>query len=270
MSLTAALDGVRALLLDLEGTVYEAGRPVPGAARALAALSAGGVPHCFVTNTTSRPRSTIAAELSAMGIEARAGTIFTAPLAARRYLLERSLRRCHLLVRPPVLEDLAGIEHVDESPDAVVVGDLGEDFSYATMNRAFRLLLAGAPLVTLARNRYYRAGDGLVLDQGPFVAALEYAAGTEAKLVGKPSAEFFRPALELLGVGASSAAIVGDDIEVDVGGGQDVGMRGILVRTGKFRDEDVARSRVRPDGVVRSIAEIPTLLSPKRETPLRD
>ena len=235
MSLTAALDGVRALLVDLEGTVYEAGRPVPGAAGALAVLSAGGVPYCFVTNTTSRPRSTIAAELSAMGIEARAGTIFTAPLAARRYLLDRSLRRCHLLVRPPVLEGFAGIEHVEESPDAVVVGDLGEDFSDATMNRAFRLLLAGALLVTLARNRYYRAADGLVLDQGPFVAALEDAVGTEAKLVGKPSAAFFRPALELLGVGAPSAAIVGDDIDVDVGGGQAAGMRGILVRTDSAR-----------------------------------
>lgn len=260
MSLSEALEGVRALLVDLEGTVYEAGRPVPGAAAALAALSERGVPHCFVTNTTSRPRSKIAAELSAMGIEERAGRIFTAPLAARQYLLERGLTRCHLLVRPEVLEDLAGIEHAEESPDAVVVGDIGEDFSYARMNRAFRLLLKGAPLVTMARNRYYLAGEGMVLDQGPFVAALELAAGTEATLVGKPSPEFFRPALELLGVGAASAAIVGDDIDVDVGGAQAAGMRGILVRTGKFREEDAARSRVKPDAVVASLAEVPALL----------
>lgn len=219
MALIAALDGVRALLVDLEGTIYEAGRPVPGAAAALAALSARGLAHCFVTNTTSRPRSKIAAELSAMGAAARADRIFTAPLAARRYLLDRGLRRCHLMVTSAVLEDFAGIEHVEESPDAVVVGDIGEDFSCSRMNRAFRLLLGGAPLVTLARNRYYRSSDGLVLDQGPFVAALEHAAGTEATLVGKPSAEFFRPALELLGVGARSVAVVGDDIEVDVDGG---------------------------------------------------
>jgi ribonucleotide monophosphatase NagD (HAD superfamily) len=100
----------------------------------------------------------------------------------------------------------------------------------------------------------------MVLDQGPFVAALELAAGTEATLVGKPSAEFFRPALELLGVGAASAAIVGDDIEVDVGGAQAAGMRGILVRTGKFREEDAARSHVKPDAVVASLAEVPALL----------
>ncbi len=67
MPLNGRLPGVRALLLDLEGTVYEAGRLVPGAAEALEKLSARGLPYCFVTNTTSRPRSRIAAELSAMG-----------------------------------------------------------------------------------------------------------------------------------------------------------------------------------------------------------
>jgi phospholysine phosphohistidine inorganic pyrophosphate phosphatase len=260
MSLSAALSGVRALLVDLEGTLYEAGRPVPGAAEALAALSARGMPHCFVTNTTSRPRSKIAAELSAMGIGARADGIFTAPLAARRYLLDRCLHRCHLMVRPEVMEDLTGIEHVEESPDAVVVGDIGEGFSYARMNRAFRLLLDGAPLVTLARNRYYRASNRLVLDQGPFVAALEQAAGTEATLVGKPSAEFFRPALKLLGVSARSTAIVGDDIDVDIGGAMALGMRGILVRTGKFRREDLLHSPVEPDAIVDSFADLPRLL----------
>ena len=255
------LGGVRALLLDLEGTLYETGRPIPGAAGAVRALSARGIPHCFVTNTTSRPRSKIAAELAAMGIPADPGRLFTAPLAARQFLLGRGMTRCHLMVLPAVLEDLGGIEHVEESPDAVVVGDIGEGFSYSRLNHAFHLLLGGAPLVTLARNRYYRAAGGLVLDQGPFVAALECASGREATLVGKPSAEFFRPALELLGVSAFEAAIVGDDLEVDVGGGQAFGLRGILVRTGKFRDEDLARSQARPDAVLASIADVADLLS---------
>jgi phospholysine phosphohistidine inorganic pyrophosphate phosphatase len=254
------LPGVRALLLDLEGTVYEAGRLVPGAAGALEELSARGFPYCFVTNTTSRPRSKIAAELSAMGVQAEPGRIFTAPLAARRYLLGRGMTRCHLMVAPAVLEDFAGIEHVEESPEAVVVGDIGEGFRYAALNRAFRWLLEDVPFVTLARNRYYRAADGLVLDQGPFVAALEYASGREAVLVGKPSPEFFQPALELLSVPASAAAIVGDDIEVDIGGGQACGLAGVLVRTGKFRQAESARSRILPDAVVGGLADLPDIL----------
>jgi HAD superfamily hydrolase (TIGR01458 family) len=212
-----------------------------------------------VTNTTSRPRSKIAAELAAMGIPAPPERIFTAPLAARRYLLDRGLTRCHLMVAPAVLEDFAGIEHAEESPQAVVVGDVGEAFGYAWLNRVFRLLLAGAPLVTLARNRYYLAADGLVLDQGPFVAALEYASGREARLVGKPSPDFFEPALELLAAAAPETAVVGDDIESDVGGAMALGMRGILVRTGKFREGDLSRSKVRPDAVVGSIEDVPAL-----------
>jgi phospholysine phosphohistidine inorganic pyrophosphate phosphatase len=254
------LEGVRALLVDLEGTVYEAGRAVQGAAEALADLEARVLRHCFVTNTTSRPRSKIASELAAMGIPADPGRIFTAPLAARQYLLDRGMTRCHLMVAPAVLEDLAGIEYTEKDPQAVVVGDVGEGFSFAAMNRAFRLLLDGVPLVTLARNRYYLASEGLILDQGPFVAALEYASRREAILVGKPSPEFFRPALDLLGVPASAAAIVGDDLEVDVGGGQAVGLAGILVRTGKFRSEELARSGLRPDAILDSLAGITGLI----------
>jgi len=255
---------IRALLLDLEGTLYEAGRPVPGAAEALAKLTERGIPHGFVTNTTSRPRSRIAAELSAMGISADPGRIFTAPLAARRYLASRGLTRCHLMVAPAVLEDFAGIEHDGSSPQAVVVGDVGEGFSFPAMNEAFRLLMAGVPLVTLARNRYYLGTGGLVLDQGPFVAALEYAARCEATLVGKPAREFFAPALEMLGVSPSDAAgvsVVGDDLEVDVGGAQACGMRGVLVRTGKYRRADAERSAVRPDAALDSAAGLPGLLS---------
>lgn len=259
--MASSLARVRALLLDLEGTLYQAGQPVAGAAKALQALAARGISHGFVTNTTSRPRSVLVAELAAMGFEVSPDRIFTAPRAAREYLLSHNLDRCHLLVRPAVLEDLAGIREDDVSPQAVVVGDMGEDFTYARLNRAFRLLLQGAELITLARNRYYRAADGLVLDQGPFVAALENASGLRATLVGKPSIEFFQPALKFLGVPPSEAAIVGDDLEADVAGGQAAGMRGILVRTGKFREADLSRSNVHPDAILDSLADLPRLLS---------
>ena len=253
--------GVRGVLLDLEGTLYEAGQPRPAAAAAVERLSRLSIPHCFVTNTTSRPRSAIARELAVMGIPAEPERIFTAPLAARGYLLSRGLTRCHLMVAPAVLEDFAGIEHVGDSPQALVVGDVGDGFSFERMNRAFRLLLDGAEFVTLARNRYYRGGEGLVLDQGPFVAALEHACGREAVLTGKPSRQFFAAALEALGVEAGEAAIVGDDLTADVGGGMALGMLGILVRTGKFRQAELDSSPVRPDAVLGSVAELPALLA---------
>jgi len=252
--------GVRGLLVDLEGTVYEAGRPVAGAAAALAGLEGRGIALCFVTNTTSRPRSKLAAELTAMGIRAEAARIFTAPIAGREYLLSRGLARCHFLVNPPMLEDFEGIEDVDEAPDAVVVGDIGQDFTYARLQRAFHWLQSGAAFVTLARNRYYQGSEGLLLDQGPFVAALEYAAGHRATLVGKPSPDFFRGAASVLGLSPAEIAVVGDDLDSDVAGAQASGMRGILVRTGKFREEDLAASSTRPDAVIPSLADIGSAL----------
>jgi HAD superfamily hydrolase (TIGR01458 family) len=257
---SAAGASLSALLVDLEGTVYQAGRLVPGAAQALAAAEARGVPHRFVTNTTRRPRSAIVRELSRMGLEVEPGRIFTAPLAARKYLLARGFSRCHLLGRPALREDLAGIELVDSGAEAVLLGDLGEDLTFERLNRAFRALLEGAELVTMARNRYWRDVDGFALDVGAFAAALEYASGRPATLVGKPSPGFFAAALSSLGAPASAAAVVGDDLESDVGGAQAAGMRGILVRTGKFRPEDLEGSAVRPDAVVDSLARIADLL----------
>jgi HAD superfamily hydrolase (TIGR01458 family) len=254
------LAGLSALLVDLEGTVYEDGRIVPGAAEALAAAAARGIPCAFVTNTTGRPRAAVARELSQMGLDVPVGRIFTAPLAALAYLRRRGYTRCHLLVRPSLREDFPGILADEEAPQVVLLGDMGEETTFARLNLAFRNVLAGAELVTLARNRYWRAQDGLVLDVGVFAAALEYATGRSAHLVGKPSPEFFAAALSALGAAPEQTAVIGDDLESDVGGAQAAGMRGILVRTGKFRASDLDGSSISPDAVLDSLAELPRLL----------
>ena len=126
-------------------------------------------------------------------------------------------------------------------PNAVVVGDAGEHFSYAGLNRAFRLLQAGAPLLALGRNRYFKEADGLSLDAGPFVAALEYAAGVSAELLGKPAPALFAQALRALGCNPDQAVMIGDDVEADVNGALAAGLGGILVRTGKYRPGDETR-----------------------------
>lgn len=194
-----------------------------------------------------------------MGLDAPADRIFTAPWAGQRFLLARGWRRCHFLVAPGVLEDFPGIEEDGERPDAVVVGDLGEGFTFERLNRAFRLLLEGAELVALAPNRYYRGPDGLLLDVGAFVAALAYGSGHAATLVGKPSATFFREAVEASGLDPALTAVVGDDVEFDVRGARAAGLSGILVRTGKYRPGAEEGSPA-PDAIIDSIAGLPALL----------
>lgn len=253
------LTGIRALLVDLEGTVYQGQRLIPGAVEALAEAEKRGTPHRFVTNTTSRPRSAVVRELAAMGFTVDPDRVFTAPRAAHAHLVRRGLTRCDFLVNPPLLEDFPGIAHDETAPEAVVLGDMGEGLTYSRLNRAFRHLLSGAEFVTLARNRYWRSESGFMLDLGAFAAALEYASGRQAVLAGKPAAEFFIAALEGLGVAPGEAAMIGDDLESDVGGAQAAGLKGILVRTGKYRPEDETRTGVQPDASLESLAKLATL-----------
>jgi HAD superfamily hydrolase (TIGR01458 family) len=258
---TGGAEAIAAVLLDLDGVLYVEEEPIPGAAAAVAALRAQGLRLRFVTNTTSRPRREILARLERLGIPVAAAELVTPAHLAVQHCLRSGLRRALLLMDDRLHEDLAGLEPVERDADAVIVGDLGEQFGYAILNRAFRELLGGAELIALQKNRYWRTPDGLSLDVGPFVAALEYASGREALVVGKPAPAFFNAVLAGMDTTAAAAAMVGDDIESDIGGALRAGLAGILVRTGKYRADAVAASGVRPTATVDSIAAVPELLA---------
>ena len=250
----------QALLLDLDGVLYVEDEPVPGAREAVADLREHGLALRFVTNTTSRPRRLILDRLRRLGFEVAAEELSTPAALAVAHCLGNDRRRAMLLVRDDVKEDFAELDEAAEEVDVVVVGDLGEAFGYDVLNRAFRHVMDGAELVALQKNRYWLRPEGLALDVGPFVAALEYATRREAVVVGKPSRDFFATILAGIPLAAADAAMVGDDIETDVGGALGAGLAGILVRTGKYRDDALRASGVEPTAVVDSIADVPALL----------
>ena len=257
------LPGVMALrgfLIDLDGTVSEGDKLLPGAAEALGWLRERKMPYRFVTNTTSKPRGAIVEKYRKLGLEVQADDIFTAPVIAREYLLEQGLTRCYPLIKDSLKEDMGGIALVEDTPQAVLVGDIGDELTYEKLNRAFRFLLDGAAFIALARNRYFRGADGLCLDVGSIVAALEYGANREATLIGKPAREFFVLAGHSLDLPDDQIGVIGDDLESDVGGGKDAGFAGILVRTGKFRPEQLEKSSIVPDEVMDSLAGLPDFL----------
>jgi HAD superfamily hydrolase (TIGR01458 family) len=196
-----------------------------------------------------------------MGLEVAEEELFTAPLAAARWLEGEGIGRVALYLPESTHEDFAAFERTHDRPEAVVVGDLGERWDFATLNRAFRQVMEGARLVALQKNRYWLTADGLALDAGPFVAALEHATGREAVVVGKPAPGFFALAVAALGLPPGRVAAVGDDVEADVAGAQAAGLRGVLVRTGKFREAGLRESGVRPDAVLDSVADLPALLA---------
>lgn len=260
--MAAATAGVSAaaVLFDLDGTLYVDGAPVPGARDAVRLLQRRGLPCRFLTNTTRRSRDGLHAHLDRLGFTVDRDDLFTAPVAAASWLERNGLRRVALYVPTEAHADFARFDVVAEHPDAVVLGDLGHGWDFDTLNRAFRQVLGGARLVALQRNRYWRTGGGLELDAGPFVAALEYATGRQATVVGKPSADFFALAAASVGVEPARILVVGDDIETDIGGARTAGMRGVLVRTGKFREDQLQASGVEPFAVIDSVADLPDLI----------
>jgi len=250
--------GIRGVLLDVDGTLLDGEHAIPGAPEALARLRGRGLAVRLTTNTTRRPTSATARALGKAGFDvAREEIVIPAGLARRR-ILGSGRRRAALLLPEDAAEDFEGVEIVEDAPDWIVAGDLGPGFTFDRLNRAFLQLREGAGLIALHKNRFWQAGAGrgLVLDAGPFVAALEYAAGVTAEVVGKPSRLFFDLALEEIGLAPGEVLVVGDDAVNDGLGGSSAGCRTALVRTGKYEEEAAGRAGARPDLVLESIADL--------------
>ena len=251
-----------AILFDLDGVFYQGNQPITGAARVAAWAKDEGIPHLFLTNTTSRPRDSLVEKLDGFGIETDPDRLLTPAVATvqwcRRHLGDQAVA---LFVPEPTRVEFASLPQTSDPADpvaAVIVGDLGEVWTFEVLNRAFRLLMQRPQpkLIALGMTRYWQSPDGLRLDVAPFVMALAHAADVAPIVLGKPAPDFYRTAVDRLGVDRKEVVMVGDDIRGDVGGAQRAGLRGVLVRTGKFREQDLT-SDIRPDGVLDSVAGFP-------------
>ncbi len=249
------------ILLDVDGVLHVSGEPTPGASEAVSELRRAGHALRFVTNNSTRPRAQLAEELREIGFELEDDELQTTPRAAAR---ELAGRRVYALVMSAIVPDHDGLELVGEGAEAVLVGGCDETlepnqvFSYMNLARAFAEIQLGAELYCLHKNRWWQTSRGPLLDAGAFVAGLEYAAGVEATVLGKPSPAYFAAALDSLGAEPELTWLVTDDVEADVRGARLFGMRTALVRTGKFRPDTLESAASRPTSSLSSIAQFPT------------
>ena len=250
------------LLLDMDGVLTVSWQPLPGAVDAVRRLRASGIPLRVVTNTTSRSRRAIVSELRRIGFAISDEEVLTAAAAAASYLRDHHPGARVFLLGDGQPEDLGGLHLVgiDDKPEVVLLSGADRSFAFDNLNRVYRLLLGGAVFVAMHRTLSWMTHDGECLDAGAYLLGLERASGREAVITGKPSPEFFVAALQTLGLMADRVAMVGDDLENDVLAAQVVGMTGILVRTGKFREDVLARASHSSDHIVNSVADVPALL----------
>lgn len=251
---------VKGILFDLDGVLYVGAQPIEGAIEAVERMRASGLPCRFITNTSTLSLVALQKKINAIGFSIPLEEIISAPQAALLYLQRQSNPVCRFLLADDVKQDFMQFRQSDTDAEYIVVGDIGDAWSYKLLNEVFNCLMRGARLIAIHKNRFWQTEHGLQMDIGGFIHGLEYASGATAMIIGKPSRDFFRIALDAMGLKAPDAAIIGDDIDADVGGGQQAGMKGILVRTGKFRQNYFDASSIRPDLILDSVRDLPDAL----------
>ncbi len=276
--LRAALRGVRGLVLDADGVLVLRAKALPGSVEAVRSLDERGIPFRVVTNFSQLHRDTLAGWFEKGGMPLAPDRIVTAASATAAYAAKAHANRPLFVITATDArrefdgQQLVSADDADALPPgtvaAVVIGDGGDDLSYRNMDVAFRLIQGGAELLAMHRNPWWLTERGMTLDAGAYVVGLEYASGRQARTLGKPSPDVFRQAVDGLRADLgrrlprSAFAMVGDDPRADVAAAQKVGLRGILVLSGKTSAADVAdvaaaRRRGRgPDGVAPTLAEV--------------
>ena len=250
---------VKAILLDLDGVLYVGQEPLPGAIKAFECLRETSLPMAGVTNTTTQSKSHVVDKLHTLGFDFASDGIFTPAALAVQCIGGKS---ASFFIRDQLREDFQSVAEDDDHPDFVVMGDIGSaGYDPVKLQRIFELVIDGAELLALHKNRFWQKPEGLVLDLGTYVAAIEYATGKSAKVLGKPSPSFFHLICAQLNVRPEEALMVGDDIESDIGGAIDAGLKAALVKTGKYREDFAKQTGIKPNLTLPSIADLPDALN---------
>jgi HAD superfamily hydrolase (TIGR01458 family) len=255
-----ALSSIKGILFDLDGVLYIGQHAIDGAVEAVRRARASSIQCRFVTNTSTLSLASLQQKINALGFSIPANEIISAPQATLFYLKNQHDPVCRLLLADDVKKDFKEISQSDTVPNYIVIGDIGDAWSYILLNEVFNCLIKGAKLIAIHKNRFWQTEHGLQMDIGGFIDGLEYASGVKAMIIGKPSPDFFQIALDDMKLKPAEVAIIGDDIDADIGGGQQAGLRGILVKTGKYRQSYAEASVVKPQFLIDSIADLPAIL----------
>lgn len=249
------------ILFDLDGVIYQGDSLISGSKESINFLRNNNIPFRFITNTTRMTKKNLLDKLKSMGLILETNEVFAAPHAAVEYCKSKGYKNIALVVPDKDMEeDFSDFELHAENPQAIVLGDMGNQFSFDLLNTLFNKILNGAEIVAMHKNKYWHSGNELNLDLGAFVAALEFATEKEAVVIGKPNPHLFQLAVKPWGLPFKSIYMLGDDIDGDIGGANNVGMQSILVRTGKYREESLRHSVIKPDYIINSVAKLPELL----------
>ena len=250
----------KGFLFDLDGVFIQSGKLLPGALETIDILKRKKIPYRFLTNTTTKSRNTLHKQLLQLGIECEKEHIFSAGFSGIRTIIDMGSPSCKLYISEDLKEDYKVLNFSNDNPQLIVIGDY-EKWNTYLLNQAFNYVIGGAKILALHLGKYYKTDTGFKLDAGAFVKAIEYSTGKEAIVVGKPNALFFKQALDDLKLNPNEVLMIGDDLHNDIYGAQKLKIKGILVKTGKYRSESIKDYGIAPDGIIDSIGDIAKILN---------
>ena len=257
---------MKAYILDLDGVIFRGSEVIAGAPDAVNRLldSARVV---FLTNNSTQSRDTVSARLNASGIRCRESDVITAGYAAAVYIRKRyGAQKIYPIGEAGLIHELKAEGHEidqgrdegrdeDAVADFVVVG-LDRDFTYEKLRIGLRNILAGAELIATNTDPVLPVEHGFLPGAGAIVRALETASGRSAFVIGKPNPPMMDAVIDHLGLPAHECTLVGDRLDTDILAGSRYGMKTVLVLSGVETAESVRQSRIKPDAVIGSIAEL--------------
>ncbi len=259
--MTDKFKNIKAFLFDLDGTLHIGNKVIDGAIETIKFIKEKNFPCRFVTNTTTKSLTALHQQMTDIGLPILQEELINTTKVAVQYLNKYDNPKCYFVLKEEVKKDFSEFNEDQINPDFIIVGDIGDKWNYTLLNKLFNMIMNGSHLIALHKGRFWQTEEGLKIDIGAFITGLEYTTGQEATVLGKPTKEFFNLAINGLNIPPENIAMVGDDINNDVAGAQGLGMFGILVKTGKFRQEYINRSSIEPDLIINSIKEIKKLWS---------
>ena len=250
------LSNIKGILLDLDGVLCIGKTPIPGASEAIQLMKEKEIPFRIATNFTTLSRTSLFTKLNSMGINVDEHHIISAAYAGVLKLRSMGSPSCEIFLKEDTKNDYDEFQIDPISPEVIVIGDLDDRWTFNIINNIFNKVLNGSKIIALHKGRYFQVSEGLQIDSGAFIKAIEYATSTTSEVVGKPEKAFFELALKDMNLAPEESMMIGDDIINDVEGAQLAGVKGVLVKTGKYRKDLVEKSNIEPDLIISSIDEI--------------
>lgn len=257
------VDGVKGVLLDLDGTVFHGEKLIDGAQEAIQALQQKGIKIVYLSNRGNHSREAGLNKLQKHGIKAELeDVIFSSTVTAKFLKNHYPLAKVWVLGNSGLTDEMIAqqvlLAKKPEEADFVII-TLHDEITYAELNHAFRATSAGARIIATNSDKTYPDENGPAIDVAGFIGAIESATGQKTELViGKPSCFMVEAALAHIKLEAKECMVIGDSLGTDIVMGNMQGMRTVLVLTGNT-SETMARDaapRSKPHYILQSLADI--------------